>query len=331
MLNYSALQTCLQELELLPAWQHLITTTRERFSPQAHGDMPNWLQVVANLPDIELHQCLLDRDTVTLVNDKPISSQTRAQLNHNLQMLHPWRKGPFDLFGVMIDTEWRSDLKWRRVYPHLHSLQDKSVLDIGCGSGYHVWRMLGAGARYAIGVEPSLLFNLQFNVLNHYIQSEQAFVLPLAAELLPDISAFDTVFSMGVLYHRPSPIDHLAKLLALVKPGGQLVVETLVLEQLGDGQQVLCPQDRYAQMRNVWFIPNIELMLTWMNRCGIVNARVVDINQTSSEEQRQTEWMRFHSLDQFLDPQNPALTVEGYPAPRRAVFIGEKRGVEKKS
>jgi len=324
MINYSALQQCLAALDLLPSWQPLIEDSRRRFNVDAHGDMTKWQQALVSLPAISCHQTRLNQAAITLDCDVALSSDTRQQLRQALQSLHPWRKGPFDLFGVFIDTEWRSDWKWERVYPHLAPLQDKSVLDIGCGSGYHLWRMLGAGARYAIGIEPSLLFNMQFHAVNRYIESEQAFVLPFTAEQLADADAFDTVFSMGVLYHRPSPIDHLLKLLAMVKRGGQLVVETLVLPETGNAQALLCPHDRYAQMRNVWFIPNPELMLTWMRRCGIANARVVDVNHTSTDEQRQTEWMRFHSLQQYLDPNDSSLTVEGYPAPTRAVFIGEK-------
>jgi tRNA (mo5U34)-methyltransferase len=37
----------------------------------------------------------------------------------------------------------------------------------------------------------------------------------------------------------------------------------------------------------------------------------------SSKEQRRTEWMDFESYDDFIDKSDPALTVEGYPAPIR--------------
>jgi tRNA (mo5U34)-methyltransferase len=50
---------------------------------------------------------------------------------------------------------------------------------------------------------------------------------------------------------------------------------------------------------------------------------MVDFNKTTTDEQRSTDWMRFHSLPEFLDPENPELTAEGHPAPIRAVFIAE--------
>ncbi|MEW8068099.1 MAG: DUF1698 domain-containing protein, partial [Candidatus Thiodiazotropha endolucinida] len=45
---------------------------------------------------------------------------------------------------------------------------------------------------------------------------------------------------------------------------------------------------------------------------------------TTIEEQRATEWMRFESLADYLDPADRSLTIEGYPAPRRAVFVARQ-------
>jgi tRNA (mo5U34)-methyltransferase len=127
---------------------------------------------------------------------------------------------------------------------------------------------------------------------------------------------------MGVLYHRRSPLDHLYQLKSFLRQGGELCLETLVIE--GPAGHLLLPQERYARMRNVWFIPTAAELLLWLQRCGFVNARVVDETDTSVDEQRSTEWMQFESLQQSLDSTNPALTVEGLPAPRRAVLIANK-------
>jgi tRNA (mo5U34)-methyltransferase len=76
-------------------------------------------------------------------------------------------------------------------------------------------------------------------------------------------------------------------------------------------------------MRNVWFLPSVETMLSWMRKCGLKNPRVVDICKTSAEEQRSTDWMTFESLPDFLDQNDDSLTAEGHPAPIRAVFLAE--------
>ncbi len=288
-----------------------------------HGDLDRWLAALNRLPDIPVRAVNLDVPTVGVVSQESLSDEVRHDLHRELKALSPWRKGPFDFFGEHIDTEWRSDWKWERVAPHLSSLKGRLVLDVGCGSGYHCWRMLGAGARQVIGVDPSRLFLVQFEAFKRYAgKTLPVHLLPLKMEDVPEnLKAFDTVFSMGVLYHRRSPIDHLLELKGALRAGGELVLETLVID--GALGQVLMPEDRYAMMRNVWFLPSPDTLLLWLRRAGFRNARVVDMARTTTEEQRQTEWMRFNSLSDFLDPENPEKTVEGYPAPLRAVVIAE--------
>lgn len=284
-----------------------------------HGDLPRWRAALEALPALNASQVELQQ---RFALDGVCSEPVRSALRQALLGLSPWRKGPFELFGVHIDTEWRSDWKWQRVAAHL-DLQGKRVLDVGCGNGYYLWRMLGAGAREVIGIDPNWLFFCQFLALQRYLPQQPAWHLPLALEELPaKLEGFDTTFSMGVLYHRRSPIDHLLELKDTLRRSGELVLETLVIE--GDEQQVLVPEDRFAQMRNVWFLPSVPALLLWLRRAGFVEARCVDVSVTSVEEQRSTEWMRFQSLADFLDPADPGRTVEGLPAPRRAVLIARK-------
>jgi tRNA (mo5U34)-methyltransferase len=180
--------------------------------------------------------------------------------------------------------------------------------------------MLGADAKMVVGIEPLSLNVIQFHVTRHLIGESPIYVLPIGLEQIPErIKAFDTVFSMGVLYHRRSPIDHLLELKNCLQPGGELILETLVIN--GKNGEFLMPEDRYAKMRNVWFLPSCETLISWMERCGFKNCRLFDVNITSIEEQRTTEWMRFHSLKDFLDPENISLTWEGLPAPKRAIIL----------
>jgi tRNA (mo5U34)-methyltransferase len=75
----------------------------------------------------------------------------------------------------------------------------------------------------------------------------------------------------------------------------------------------------------VWFLPSNDALIQWLTRVGFVDIKKVDGSITSVEEQRATEWMTNHSLADFLDPNDPSLTVEGYPAPKRTVFIATKK------
>ncbi|WP_210397406.1 tRNA 5-methoxyuridine(34)/uridine 5-oxyacetic acid(34) synthase CmoB [Motiliproteus sediminis] len=303
-----------------PALQNALDGKLERVN---HGDLPGWLKALDNLPALTADRLALDRGTVTIDSTESLSAEQAQQLEASYRALMPWRKGPFRVFGLEIDTEWRSDFKWDRLAPHISDLRHRRVLDIGCGSGYHCWRMHAAGAREVIGIDPSLKFLIQFRSLKRYIGDTPVELLPLGIEELPrPMRVFDTVFSMGVFYHRKSPIDHLLELQDLLRPGGELVLETLVVD--GDQHTVLLPGERYAQMRNVWFLPSVAALCQWLERVGYVNVRCVDVNQTSPDEQRSTDWMRFHSLSDFLDPADPQLTVEGYPAPKRAIVLAER-------
>jgi len=288
-----------------------------------HGDLPRWRQGFHALPDNSTpsdSNFNTSAITVGRANDTDMSG---LEITTALQAMHPWRKGPFDIFGVHIDTEWRSDWKWDRLKDAIAPLQDRTILDIGCGSGYHLWRMLGAGAKLALGIDPTPLFSMHFATIKRYHHDSPAFILPIGIEHMPDnMRCFDTVFSMGILYHRKSPIDHLLDLKTLLNGGGELVLDTLIVE--GDVNTCLMPHGRYAKMRNVWFIPSVAMLTLWLKRAGFNNISVVDISPTTAKEQRRTDWMTFESLPNFLDANDASRTLEGYPAPVRAILTAQR-------
>lgn len=283
-----------------------------------HGDFKQWQKVLDHLPAVSTDDIDL-KHQVRIGQPGTLSTGALERLQVLLGQLKPWRKGPFQLHGLHIDTEWRSDWKWDRVLPHLAPLAHRTVLDVGCGSGYHLWRMRGEGASLVVGIDPSQLFYCQFEAIKHFNPDPNVHLLPIGIDDLPELKAFDTVFSMGVLYHRRSPIDFLSQLKAQLRPGGQLVLETLIVE--GDVHTALVPTDRYAKMRNVWFIPSCAALTLWLQRVGFKDIQVVDVNTTSLDEQRKTDWMDNESLVDFLDPNDHSKTIEGYPAPLRAVVI----------
>lgn len=295
---------------------------QKAFDADAHGDLPRWLDILAQLPEMAPTRHDLRGDCITIGTAGDLEAKMRKRLQSLLTALHPWRKGPFDAFGIHIDSEWRSDMKWRRLQEHIAPLRNRLVLDVGSGNGYFGWRMLGASADMVLGIDPTLLSVVQFQAIRKLYGAAPLYVLPLGIEDVPyGLKVFDTVFSMGVLYHRRSPLDHLLELRECLVPRGELVLETLVI--YGKLGEVLVPEDRYAKMRNVWFIPSCATLLSWLKRCGFKNIRLVNVSETTVEEQRSTEWMHFQSLADYLDPDNSQLTVEGLPAPTRAIVIAE--------
>ncbi|MCM0084130.1 tRNA 5-methoxyuridine(34)/uridine 5-oxyacetic acid(34) synthase CmoB [Geomonas sp. Red32] len=294
----------------------------ERLLLDRHGKLAGWLSALESLPEIRPSRIEL-RDGVTIGSAADLGGIDRDGLIAKLKAFLPWRKGPYNFFGIEIDTEWRSDWKWERVLPHIQPLTGRKVLDVGCGNGYHGWRMRGAGAEFVLGIEPFLLSVQQFLVMQRYLRDPQHHVIPIGIEDLPaGLACFDSVFSMGVLYHRRSPLDHLYELKGCLRPGGELILETLIVE--GDRETVFMPEGRYAKMRNVWFLPSIAAMTLWLERCGFTNIACVDSNRTSRDEQRSTEWMQFESLADFLDPDCAERTIEGHPAPLRAIFTATR-------
>lgn len=320
MIDYQPLYDALIDAKA-DAWVKILPEQLERgFDQSRHGNLAEWQALVDSVPVLPAAQRVLDADAVQIGGSDDLSATAKNQLESQLKALHPWRKGPYNLFGIHVDTEWRSDWKWNRLKDHIAPLEHRLVLDVGCGNGYHCWRMLGAGAKTVVGIDPMMLNVMQFQLVRKLYGEAPVYVLPMGIEDMPyGLKAFDTVFSMGVLYHRRSPIDHLMELRDCLQPGGELVLETLVID--GGLGQVLLPEDRYARMRNVWFLPSCDTLVSWLKRCGFKNIRVVDVTVTSIEEQRTTEWMTFHSLKDFLDAENPQLTCEGLPAPKRAIVI----------
>ncbi|MCB5226262.1 tRNA 5-methoxyuridine(34)/uridine 5-oxyacetic acid(34) synthase CmoB [Alishewanella sp. 16-MA] len=318
MLDFSAFYAQLATSRLHP-WLETLPAQLALWSKTAlHGEFKQWQKILANLPATRVSQIAL-ADAVAFGQASDISAGETERIRFLLQQLKPWRKGPFQIHGIDIDTEWRSDWKWQRVLPHISDLTERLVLDVGCGSGYHLWRMRGAGARFVVGIDPSQLFYTQFQAIKHFNPDPQVNLLPIGIDDMPALKQFDTVFSMGVLYHRRSPLDFLQQLKQQLRPGGELVLETLVIE--GDAQTVLVPGERYAKMRNVWFIPSTAALCHWLERLGFQDIKLVDLNHTSLDEQRATPWMENESLIDFLDPNDHSKTIEGYPAPLRAVVV----------
>jgi tRNA (mo5U34)-methyltransferase len=304
----------------LDSWRAPLTPLlRERFADSAHGDIGKWRAVIDQLPEVTGAKTNLNSPAVS-VDSPSVDPALKTEVRDLLLQLNPWRKGPFNIHGIDLDSEWRSNLKWDRLQDEIAPLADRRVLDVGCSNGYYAFRMTGNGARLVVGIDPMLLFVFQFLALNHFLAVPSVVVLPLRLNELPNArDFFDTTFSMGVLSHQREPLEHLAALRTTLRPGGELVLETLV--DPGAESFVREPVGRYARMRNVWHLPTATALEDWLKQLGFGDIRLVDVTATTVIEQRSTEWMPFESLAEALDPDDPGLTIEGMPAPTRALVV----------
>jgi len=322
MLDYTTTYNQIHSTSLSPWLDCLPNRVEEILNGTRWGDLPKWLEALNQLPEIQPSSYDLNADSIRIGTSEDCDQPTKQKIEELLYQFMPWRKGPFDVFGIHVDAEWRSDFKWNRLKDYISPLNDKLVLDLGCNSGYHCFRMAGQGSKLVIGVDPTLLYVVQFHAMQKYIQHPAVSVLPIGIEdIHPNLAKFDTVFSMGLMYHRRAPLDHLLELKSFLRQGGELVLETLIID--GEEGDVFSPNDRYAKMANVWFIPSIKTLEGWLRRMGFDHIRLVDVNRTTASEQRVTSWSANQSLVDFLDPKDSTRTIEGYPAPQRAIFIAQ--------
>jgi len=292
---------------------------QERLKWLAWKDIAPMREAVATLPIIE-NLNITFGNSVT-IDALHVNDSDKEMIKACALALRPWRKGPFELFGLFIDTEWQSFIKYNLLAPHFN-LEGKIVGDIGCNNGYYLFRMLSQKPKKLVGFDPSALCKTQFDFINHFIKSDIVYEM-LGVEHLPRYEhKFDTLFCLGVLYHRSDPIQTLKALYQGLNPDGELILDTFMID--GDTPVALSPSKTYSKIPNVYFVPTIPALMNWLERAKFRDIEVLEIKITDATEQRKTEWIYGESLENFLDPTNPNLTIEGYPAPKR-VYIKAKR------
>lgn len=285
-------------------------------------DAKRFGEVICALPQISVDQIAIDK-AIEISNSK-LSDQEKLEFAKLLKKLIPWRKGPYKIFDTLIDAEWQSFYKWDRLKKFLPDLKNKTILDIGANSGYYMFRMLPFEPKLVIGIDPKPLFFYQFTAINKYLKAPNLCYLPFKTDHLPLFPHFfNVVFCMGILYHQRSPLDLLLKIKESLRRNGSLVLETITIP--GEDDLILFPTDRYAKMRNVYFIPTNQALLNMVERLGFKDAKIISTAKTTILEQRKTAWMTHESLADFLDPLDQTKTIEGYPAPERSILIASKK------
>ena len=261
---------------------------------------------------------LADTVQIDILN---LSKDEALQIKETALLMKPWRKGPFAINALFIDTEWQSHIKYNLLEPHF-DLKDKIVGDIGCNNGYYLFRMMEDNPKRLVGFDPAAITYCQFHFLNHFIQSNIKYELLGVEHVEYYEHKFDVLFCLGVLYHRADPIGTLKSLFKGLNVGGELILDTFMID--GEEEVCLTPRNRYSKMANIYFIPTINALKNWCYRAGFEELEVLNIVKTEPKEQRKTEWINTQSLDDFLDKENKNRTVEGYPAPKR-VYLKAKR------
>ena len=259
-------------------------------------------------------------DTVAL-SIANLTPEDASKIEQTARMMLPWRKGPFRINDLFIDSEWQSQIKYNLLEPHF-DLQDKVVGDIGCNNGYYLFRMLSRNPKKLIGFDPSAIYYSQFQFIDHFVRSNIIYEMLGVEHVEFYEHKFDTLFCLGVLYHRSDPVGMLKSLYKGLNKGGELILDTFMID--GDEEIALTPKERYSKIPNIYFIPTVNALKNWCHRAGFAHVEVLEIKKTDLNEQRKTEWIATQSLEDFLDPNDPDKTVEGYPAPKRVYIKAHK-------
>ena len=269
-------------------------------------------EAIKSLPEYEDTKLTLgDRVGLQIEN---LPNEEAEQIKQTALLMKPWRKGPFQINELFIDSEWQSQIKYNLLEPYF-DLKDKIVGDIGCNNGYYLFRMLSQKPKKLIGFDPSAIYYSQFQFLNHFIKSDIVYELLGVEHVEFYEHKFDTLFCLGVLYHRSDPVAMLKSLFKGLNKGGELILDTFMID--GEEEMCLTPRDRYSKIPNIYFVPTVNALKNWCYRAGFETVEVLETMKTERNEQRKTEWIDTQSLEDFLDPDDSTKTVEGYPAPKR--------------
>ena len=271
----------------------------------------------------------LDAPVITLGMPGELSDLGIEAVKEGVEALIPWRKGPYSIAGYTIDAEWRSDRKWARIAAAIPDISGKRVLDIGCNSGYYMFRLLGHALRQCgapeavIGIDPSESFYYAFELLQALARRAELQYEPLGVEEIEVFGeSFDLVLCLGIVYHQRDPLSMLRSIRSVMRPNAVLILESQAIP--GDDPVALFPFDRYAKARNIYFVPTASCMCAWLTRAGFRNVEIVSASEVTVDEQRRTTLAPYESLADFLNPEDPRSTVEGYPAPLRVAVRAVK-------
>lgn len=288
-----------------------------------HGNKELWKDILLSLPAIESPIFKVEDGIINIGSKNDIGTKDFDKLKNLLLELSPWRNGPYNLFGIDIDSEWKSYMKWDRLKDNIPNLKNKNICDIGCNNGYHMMRALEASPNLIVGFDRTPLYIIQFLIFKYYLKHiNNIFALPIPFEDY-DVEEilFDIVFLFGVLYHKKNPFSFLNSIKEKMSSGGYIIIETLVSDSSRDIE--IEKGKTYVGMHNIYTIYTEDNFISNLSEQDFINIKCIDRSKTYSIEQRSTEWMNSHSLENFMISDNQ--TIDGYDRPSRAIFIAQKK------
>lgn len=277
--------------------------------------------------------------------ESPNPEEVLAQLNE----LGPFRKGPFRIDGIDVDSHWLSDLKWQFMLPIfqqtefqiLLSKPNLSFVDIGSNNGYYLFRLIhwlmgnselnlepsfinnlsGKGQLF-LAIDPVAQFEAQFRFLHRILNDYPIQFERIGWQRVVSLARFDIILCMGVLYHQTDPISMLRSFHRSLNQGGHLILETMIIPSVENNLPIsLMPPNKYVGSSGVWFVPTKEALLNLLQRAGFQNIQIESIRSALDEQKRFGDFPAFREV---LNSNNVNETMEGLPAPLR-IFVTARK------
>lgn len=259
-------------------------------------------------------------DAITIGTAAELNRDEQKKLSQHCHRFKPWKKGPWSLFGIDIDAEWRSNLKWQRL--KLNNLHGKKIADLGCHNGYFMFKLTTLNPSLVVGFEPNPRCYFNFHFLQRYAQIANIYFEPFGVAHLDNYPAyFDLVLCLGILYHHTDPIAILRHIHHSLAKGGRVIIDCQGINTASP--MLLLPARRYAGATGIWYLPSPAALTHWLQRTNFHHLDFFYQDYLSPDEQRRTAWADIPSLADFINHKQHT-TIEGYPAPWRMYVTATK-------
>jgi tRNA (mo5U34)-methyltransferase len=146
--------------------------------------------------------------------------KARARLETTLQKLGPWYHNVDLQCGLSTDASIGDypDSRWRLLEPFVpRDLTNRTVLDIGCNSGYLLLQMAKRSPSRLVGVDVMPFGLAQARFLSHWFEQPLELYQLSAYDIDWLETRFDLIVFVGVLYHLKHPLYALETVAALCK------------------------------------------------------------------------------------------------------------------
>jgi len=108
--------------------------------------------------------------------------------------------------------------------PHfnLENFKQKTIIDIGAGTGRLTNLLIESGAKHVYALEPSKAFDVLLK--NTTKNAEKITYLHTTGDNIPNDIHYDFAISIGVIHHIPDPVPTLKSAIMHLKPGGKIII-----------------------------------------------------------------------------------------------------------